>query len=163
MYGDTRVIRHLAHELVEQADDIRQRATLLLAEADATPWRGLSADAMRASACRHAAELRSTAALHDDAAAALVHHAGEVDQAKALIASIEAAVHVLVDGALDRLGDLAGDVAGAVGGAVGAVGDAVGLGGGGAADPVDVLLSHFTPPAAGHLGWLAVDLPGLSR
>ena len=31
-----------------------------------------------------------------------------------------------------------------------------------AVNPVDELLSLFRPPPPGHLGWLAVDLPGLS-
>lgn len=157
MYGDTRVIRHLAHDLRDQADEIRQQADRLVAEAEATPWRGRAADAMRASSRRHAGDLRDTASLHDDAASALVHHAAQVERTKALIASIEAAVQGLVTGARDRLGDLAGGIAAAVG----QVGDAVGLGGD--ADPADLLLDRFVPPAPGHLGWLEVDLPGLSR
>ena len=47
MYGDTEAIRGLARGLRRQADDIRWEADTLLARADAVPWQGLAADAMR--------------------------------------------------------------------------------------------------------------------
>jgi len=163
MYGDTRAIRRLAHDLRDQGDDIRTQADRLVAEAEATPWRGQAAVAMRASAAAHAGELRRTARWHDEAAAAVLDHAAQVDRTKALIASIEAAVHGLVDGAKDRLSDLAGGV---VDGVADGVGRAVGLGRDGAVgdpgDPGDLVLARFVAPAPGHLGWLQVDLPGLS-
>lgn len=145
MYGDTTVIRHLATALRDQADDIRLRADELVGRAEATPWRGRAADAMRAGVRRHAGELRGTADLHDDAAAALLRHARQVDETLAVIAGIERAVQQLLEAARGRLADLAGGVA-----------DAVGLG-----DAADRVLAQFVPPPPGHLAWLRVDLPGL--
>lgn len=145
MYGDTTVIRHLAAGLSDQADEIRQQADQLIATADATPWRGHTAEAMRASVRRHAGELRGTADLHDAAAAALLRHARQVDQTLAIIAGIERAAQLLVAAARDRLSELATGVA-----------DAVGLG-----DAADHVLARFVPPPPAHLAWLRVDLPGL--
>lgn len=145
MYGDTTVIRHLALGLREQAAEIRQQADSVVAAAEATPWRGRAAEAMRASARRHASELRATAELHDDAAIALLRHARRVEETKALIAALEASVRDLVDAARGRLGDLAGEAAGLVGLGEGA----------------DGVLARFVPPPSGSLAWLQVDLPGL--
>jgi len=139
MYGDTEAIRGLARGLRRLGDDIRWEADLLLAAAEAVPWRGAAADAMRCVARHRVGELRRTAALHDDAASALDDHADAVERTKRLIAAIEDRVLSMVAAARDRL-------AGLVGGLV---------------DPLDDLLDRFVPPLSGHKDWLSVDLPGI--
>jgi hypothetical protein len=140
MYGDTRAIRHLAGTMRGEAAALRREADALLARAEAVPWTGLAADAMRASVRAQVGSLRRTAALADDAAEALDRHADEVDRLKALIASIERKVLSLVSAARDRLAGLV---------------DAV------LPDPLDELLARFDPPPPGHRDWLLIDLPGL--
>jgi hypothetical protein len=142
MYGDTETIRALARGLRRQGDDIRWEADMLQSQAEAVPWQGVAADAMRCLARFRTTALRRTAGLHDEAAAALEDHADAVDRIKALIALIEDRVMALVAAARDRISG----VLGAVGGLV---------------DPVDDLLDRFVPPPPGHKDWLTVDLPGL--
>jgi hypothetical protein len=144
MYGDTETIRGLARTMRAQAAALRSEAALLLARADATPWSGLAADAMRLRVRAQAESLRHTASLADEAALALERHADEVDRLKALIAAIEEKVMALVAAAKDRLGELAGLAAEVL------------------PDPVDDLLAHFDPPPPGHRDWLTVSLPGLA-
>lgn len=142
MYGDTEAIRALARTLRRLGDDIRWEADRLLARAEAVPWQGVAADAMRCLARYRVGELRRTAGLHDQAAAALDDHADAVDRVKRLIAAIEDRVTGMIAAARDRIAGLAGMV-------------------GGLADPVDDLLDRFVPPPSGHKDWLSVDLPGL--
>ena len=142
MYGDTEAIRGLARGLRRQADDIRWEADRLLASAEAVPWQGLAADAMRYLARHRVAELRRTAGLHDEAARSLDEHADAVDRIKRLIAAIEDRVVGLVSAARDRIEGVLGVVGGLI-------------------DPVDDLLDRFIPPPSGHRDWLSVDLPGL--
>lgn len=78
MYGDTSVIRGLARGMRERAGDIRAEADELAGRAEAVPWTGLAADAMRRLARDHATRLRSSADAHDTAADALDRHAREV-------------------------------------------------------------------------------------
>ena len=144
MYGDTEAIRGLARTLRGQGTTLRAEATHLLAQAEAVPWQGLAADAMRARVRAQVGALRRTADLADDAARSLDHHADEVDRVKALIAAIERKVMALVDAARDRLAGLAGLAASVL------------------PDPVDELLDRFVPPPPGHRDWLVVDLPGLA-
>jgi hypothetical protein len=125
----------------DQGAALRTEAATLLARAEAVPWQGLAADAMRACVRTQVASLRRTAGLSDDAAAALDRHADEVDRLKALIASIERRVTALVDAAKHRIAGLVESVL---------------------PDPVDELLARFDPPPPGHRDWLLVDLPGLS-
>jgi hypothetical protein len=141
MYGDTDAIRRLARTMREQGAALRSEAGTLLTRAEAVPWYGLAADAMRARVQAQATSLRRTARLSDDAAVALDHHADEVDRLKALIAEIERRVTALVAAARDRLAGLLADVL---------------------PDPVDELLARFVPPPPGHRDWLLVDLPGLA-
>ncbi len=142
MYGDTDAIRALARGLRRQGDDIRWEADGLLARAEGVLWQGVAADAMRCLARYRVAQLKRTARLHDEAAAALDDHADAVDRVKRLIALIEDRVMALVAAARERIAG----VLGAVGGLV---------------DPVDDLLDRFVPPPPGHRDWLTVDLPGL--
>jgi hypothetical protein len=142
MYGDTEAIRGLARGLRRLGDDIRWEADTLLARAEAVPWEGIAADAMRCVARWRVGELRRAAGLHDDAAAALDDHADAVDRVKRLIAAVEDRVLAMVAAARDRIS-----------GALGVVGGLV--------DPVDDLLDRFVPPPSGHRDWLSVDLPGL--
>ena len=140
MYGDTDAIRALARTMRDQGTTLRSQADWLLRRADAAPWQGLAADAMRARVRFQVGALQHTAGLADDAAAALEEHADEVDRLKALIAAIERKVMALVSAAKDRLADLVASVL---------------------PDPVDELLDRFVPPPSGHRDWLLVDLPGL--
>ena len=135
MYGDTAVVRALARAMREQAADIHGESAALLAHADAVPWTGLAADAMRRLAHDHAAGLEASALAHERAAVALERHAREVDQVKALIAAAEHQVQ----GMLDSLGggDLRADCA-------------AGLG---------HWLTHADLPPPGHLAWLEVRVP----
>jgi hypothetical protein len=141
MYGDTRSIRELARTMRSEGTALRAEAESLLTRSEAVPWTGLAADAMRASVHAQAGALRRTATLADDAAAALDHHADEVDRLKELIASIERKAMALVSAAKDRLAGLVEAVL---------------------PDPLDELLDRFVPPPPGHRDWLLVDLPGLS-
>jgi hypothetical protein len=141
MYGDTEAIRGLARTMRDQGTTLRAEADWLLSRADAVPWEGLAADAMRARVHAQVEALRRTADLSDDAAVALDQHADEVDRRKALIAAIERKALALVAAAKDRLAGLVSSVL---------------------PDPVDELLDRFVPPPPGHRDWLLVDLPGLS-
>src|SRR5690242_18044120 len=110
MYGDTEAIRALARTMRAQGAALRSESGTLLARAEAVPWQGLAADAMRARVRAQAASLRRTARLSDDAAAALDRHADEVDRLKALIADIERRVTAMVATARDRLAGLVASV-----------------------------------------------------
>jgi hypothetical protein len=141
MYGDTEAIRGLARTMRQEAAALRAEADILLTRAEAVPWQGLAAEAMRTTVRAQVAALRRTATLADDAAAALDEHADEVDRLKALIAAIEHRALALVAAARHRLASLVSSVL---------------------PDPVDELLDRFVPPPPGHRDWLLVDLPGLS-
>ena len=141
MYGDTEAIRGLARTMRGQGTTLRSLADWLRTRADAVPWEGLAADAMRARVHAQVEGLRHTADLADDAAVALDQHADEVDQRKAVIAAIERKAMALVAAAQDRLAGLVSSVL---------------------PDPIDELLDRFVPPPSGHRDWLLVDLPGLS-
>jgi len=140
MYGDTDAIRRLARTMRHEGAALRAEAELLLARAEAVPWHGLAADAMRACVRAQVTSLSRTAALADEAAVALDRHADEVDRLKALIAAIEHKALALVAAARYRLAGLVSSVL---------------------PDPVDELLDRFVPPPSGHRDWLLVDLPGL--
>lgn len=151
MYGDTTVIRRLARELREQADEIKDEATRLVARTEQAEWTGRAAGALRERVAAQSRGLRSCAGDHEEAADALDRHAARVERTKELIAAIERRAVRLVDAARDRLGD-------AVDGLVDAVGSALP---GDAGDAADRLLASFEPPPHGHRDWLAVELPGL--
>jgi hypothetical protein len=131
MYGDTEAIRGVARGLRRLGDDIRWEADRLLGHAEAVPWQGVAADAMRCVARYRVVGLRRSARLHDEAAAALEDHADAVDRVKALIAAVEERVLALVAAARDRISGVLGVVGGLV-------------------DPVDDLLDRFVPPPPGH-------------
>jgi hypothetical protein len=141
MYGDADVIRALARTLREQGSDIRSEADALVGRADAVPWTGLAAEAMRHLARDHAGCLRTSAARHEDAAEALERHAREVDHLQAVIAAVERRFTHLLHGV------------GGVGGVVHAVTSRI------APDAVDDWLAHVEPPAHGSMAWLDVHVP----
>ncbi|MBO0842302.1 MAG: hypothetical protein J2O46_03895 [Nocardioides sp.] len=89
MYGDSDVIRRRVGRLREQADDIRSSADKLVAQAEATPWRGRAAESLRARMKERAAELRRVAEQHDGAADTLAKHLQQVDLLKEQIESAE--------------------------------------------------------------------------
>jgi hypothetical protein len=133
MLADPNVIRGLARALRGRAGEIRAQADLLLGHAGAVRWTEQAADAMRARAVDGAGDLRRSAALHDDAAAALERHAAAVEHVQALIHQAWARVTGLVHDV--RTG-------------------AVTVG-----DDVARWAEAFVPPPAGALAWLHVDLP----
>lgn len=142
MYGDTSAIRRLAGALREQGSDIRAEAEVLVGRAEAVPWAGLAADAMRALARTHAGDLRACANAHDAAAEALDRHAREVDHVKDLIAAIESRVAHFFDSIGHGLTSLAHGLAEHV-----------------VPDAVDHWVDHFDPPPHGSVEWLGVHLP----
>jgi hypothetical protein len=149
MYGDTAVIRRLAHDLREQADQLRGEAAALRGQAEAVLWHGWAGDGMRALVRERAESLRDVATAHDAAADVLEQHARDVDRRKEQIAALEGRARALVASARGRLADLGRRI---LDGAEGLV-----------ADPGDLLLDRFVPPPTGHLDWLDVELPGLHR
>ena len=138
MYGDTDVVRALARQMRARGADIRAEADDLLGRAEAVPWSGLAADAMRRLAHEHAGWLRRCAAEHESAAEALERHARQVDHLEEVIAAIERKVRHLLDSAAGGLAGLVDHV----------VPDSVGR-----------WLHDFDPPPPGSLEWLDVHLP----
>jgi hypothetical protein len=146
MYGDTAVVRALARSMRERAGDLRADAVELAAHAEAVPWAGLAADAMRGLARRHAQGLRACAGAHDAAADALDSHAREVDRVEDLIAAVERRACHLLESAAGGLGGLIDHVV------PDRVDDCV-------PDCVDEWAHRFDPPPPGSLAWLDVHLP----
>lgn len=141
MYGDTTVIRGLARRLRDQGADIRAEADSLVGHVDAVAWTGLAADALRGLATAHAADLRSCAGLHADAADALERHAREVDRLVELIAGIEHRVLGLLHSVGHSLGGLTHAVAHVV------------------PDPLEHWAQQFVAPPHGSREWLDVLVP----
>ena len=133
MYADPNVIRGLAGALRPRADEIRASADHLVGGAAAVRWSEQAAEAMRGRAADGAADLRRSAALHEDAAAALERHAAAVEH-----------VQALVHQAWSRVTGFVADVRAGV----------VTVG-----DDVARWVDDFVPPPAGALEWLHVDLP----
>ncbi|HEU5241622.1 MAG TPA: hypothetical protein VFU25_06395, partial [Ornithinibacter sp.] len=82
MYGDTAAGRRRVAQLREQGGDIRALAARLVSQAEAVPWHGKAADAMRERIKERAAHLRRAAAHHEAAADSLARHLAEVDTLK---------------------------------------------------------------------------------
>ena len=141
MYGDTTVIRGLARRLRDQGADIRAEADSLVGHAEAARWTGLAAEALRGLARAHAADLRTCAGLHADAAEALDRHAREVEHIEDLIAGIEHRVLGLLHSAGHALGGLGHALAHVV------------------PDPLEHWAQHFDPPPHGSREWLDVVVP----
>lgn len=154
MYGDTGVIRRQADRMDERAADLRGHGRRLVAAAEASGWVSLSGDRMKARVAERRAELEATAVAYEEAAAALRHHAQEVDDLKALIASIEHQVRGLVAGAVSRLRDAAADLVDGVAGVVDGLRGAIGIGD----EPsvADQRLASYAPPPSGDKAWLEV-------
>jgi hypothetical protein len=145
MYGDTAVGRKRVAQLREQGGDIRALAARLVSQAEAVPWHGRAADAMRERIRERATHLRAAAAHHDTAAESLARHLGEVDTLKEVIDARAHKAASLVEDARTR----------AAGAAPGPDGTPA------APDPTDAALLAFDPPPTGHRDWLTVTLPGL--
>lgn len=137
MYGNTAVIRKRAGQLRDQALDIRATADQLVAQAEATPWRGRAAEALRTRVRERATQLREAAAEHDRAADSLDKHAHDVDAAKDAINRLERRAETLVADAAERLSV------------------------GSDPDSDDEALTRAELPPSGHRDWLTVELPGL--
>jgi hypothetical protein len=138
MYGDTAVIRALARAMRERATDLRAEADRLVGQVEAVAWTGLASGAMRRAALEHARGLRLCAADHETAAAALDHHAREVDHVKELIAEIERRVRGLIESVTSGWSGLIGHLA---------------------PDPLAQWVSRFEPPSPGSRAWLGVHVP----
>lgn len=148
MYGDTAVIRRRVGQLREQAGELRALGDTLVAQSEGLDWSGRAADAMRDRVRDRAAHLRDAAHRHEDAAEALERHLVAVDRAKEQIAHTEHRFAGLVSEARTRVA-AAEATASEPGVRV-------------EADPADLALVGFQPPAAGHRDWLDVQLPGES-
>ena len=140
MYGDTAAGRKRVAQLREQSGDIRALATRLVSQAEAVPWHGKAADAMRERIKERASHLRAAAAQHETAADSLASHLGEVDTLKEAIDVRSHKATTLVEDARTRASQ-AGETA--------SPGD------------TDSALLTFDPPPPGHRDWLTVTLPGL--
>lgn len=144
MYGDTAAGRKRVAQLREQGGDIRALAARLVAQAEAVPWHGKAADAMRERIKERADHLRAAAGHHETAADSLARHLQEVDTLKEAIDTRSHKAATLVEDARTRASESAGRD--------GAPADD---------DPADAALLAFDPPPAGHKDWLTVTLPGL--
>ena len=144
MYGDTAAGRKRVAQLREQGGDIRALAARLVSQAEAVPWHGKAADAMRERIKERASQLRAAAAHHETAADSLARHLTEVDALKEAIDVRAHKATALVEDAHTRAGEASGPD--------GIPADA---------DETDAALLAFDPPPAGHKDWLTVHLPGL--
>ena len=138
MYGDPAAGRRRVAQLREQSGDIRALAARLVSQAEAVPWHGKAADAMRERIKDRADHLRAAAAHHEDAAESLARHLAEVDVLKEAIETRSHKATTLVEDARTRAG--ASDAP---------------------HDGAEEALLAFDPPPAGHKDWLTVDFPGL--
>jgi hypothetical protein len=139
MYGDTAAGRKRVAQLREQGGDIRALAARLVSQAEAVPWHGKAAEAMRVRIKERADHLRAAAAQHETAAESLARHLTEVDSLKEAIEVRAHKATSLVEDARTRASE-AGDAG---------------------SDGAEAALVAFDPPPAGHKDWLTVDLPGL--
>lgn len=140
MYGDTAAGRKRVAQLREQGGDVRALAARLVSQAEAVPWHGKAADAMRERIKERAGHLRAVAAQHETAAESLAQHLGEVDTLKEAIDTRSHKAATLVEDARSRASQ---------------------DGEGARPDESDATLLAFDPPPTGHQDWLTVDLPGL--
>ncbi|MCW2738028.1 hypothetical protein [Nocardioides sp.] len=145
MYGDTAAGRKRVAQLREQGGDIRALAARLVSQAEAAPWHGKAADAMRERIKERANHLRAAAAHHETAADSLARHLAEVDSLKEAIDTRSHKATSLVEDARTRASQ-----AGAEEGEAPVE-----------ADATETALLAFDPPPAGHKDWLTVTLPGL--
>ena len=144
MYGDTAAGRKRVAQLREQGGDIRALAARLVSQAEAVPWHGKAAEAMRERIKERASHLRTAAAHHETAADSLAQHLTEVDTLKEAIDQRAHKATALVEDARTRASHSAGSD--------GAPGEP---------DAADAALLAFDPPPAGHKDWLTITLPGL--
>ena len=121
----------------QQGGDIRALAARLVSQAEAVPWHGKAAEAMRERIKERADHLRAAAAQHETAAESLARHLTEVDSLKEAIEVRAHKAASLVEDARTRTSQGAAD------------------------DGGDAPLLAFDPPPAGHRDWLTVELPGL--
>ncbi|PVG82362.1 hypothetical protein DDE18_12845 [Nocardioides gansuensis] len=140
MYGDSATARKRVTQLREQAGDIRALAERLVAQAEAVPWHGRAADAMRARIKERAAHLRRAAGLHETAAESLARHVNEADTLKDAIETLEHKARALTTDARARIAQLEHDAT---------------------PSEEDLQLAAFEAPPSGHKDWLTTTLPGL--
>ena len=145
MYGDTAAGRKRVAQLREQGGDIRALASRLVSQAEAAPWHGKAADAMRERIKERADHLRVAAAHHESAAESLARHLAEVDSLKEAIDIRSHKATSLVEDARTRASEAGAGPGGTPG----------------EPDEADSALLSFDPPPAGHKDWLTVNLPGL--
>ena len=96
---DPAVLETVARHLGNHADDLRGRATRLVAAAETVRWRSPAAASFRGDVRHVAAAFRRSAGEIDDAAHALRRHAAAVRRAEAVVRAAEraalAAVHTV--------------------------------------------------------------------
>ena len=147
MYGDTAAGRKRVAQLREQGGDVRALAAGLVSQAEAVPWHGKAADAMRERIKERASHLRTAAAHHETAADSLARHLAEVDTLKEAIDVRAHKATTLVEDARTRASEASGPDG------IPVEADET--------DETDAALLAFDPPPAGHKDWLTVTLPGL--
>lgn len=142
MYGDSAAARKRVAQLREQGGDIRALADRLVAQAEAVPWHGRAAEAMRLRIKERAAHLRVAAGHHDTAADSLARHLTEVDEVKdAIETRAHKATSLVEEARTSAAQQSAGETP--------------------EGDDDQARLLAFSPPPAGHKDWLTVTLPGL--
>lgn len=127
MYGDMTRLRTEAAQLRTVANLMRTRAAELKAQSESMQWESTAATMFRTQIDAAALDLGRCAALVDDAANALVAHAGSVDAVKSAIAEAQRFVEGLVNEARSVVNNVVRTV--------GAVGEAV----------VNLLFGHEIP------------------
>lgn len=83
--ADPDAIRRLAATMRVRAEEVRDLASQLVRQLDATRWTGRAAEAARAQSRRRLDDLLAAAALHERAADALARHAAEVERCRSLL------------------------------------------------------------------------------
>jgi len=85
MLADPDAIRGLAALLRARAAEVRDEGDRLIACSVALEWRGRAGDAMRVAVADAVGEMRTSAALHEQAADALGRHADAVESTLRLL------------------------------------------------------------------------------
>ncbi|MDF9717360.1 hypothetical protein INN71_13495 [Nocardioides sp. ChNu-153] len=164
---DPDALRRLATTYDARATAIRTEADALVGRAEATPWLGAGAVAMRLGTSCAADDLRRSAEDHAEVARALEAHALQVEVS---LVAVEAARREFLEIA-SSVGARVVDVGGAVvdlaqdvaGGVAGGLADLVGLGDDAAeaADDLRERIERMDVPEPGDAAWLTFDVPGL--
>ncbi|MBV9139597.1 MAG: hypothetical protein JO115_01515 [Pseudonocardiales bacterium] len=105
LYGDPDELDHLAVQIERHADDVRDRASGMDAQAAAMRWKSVAADRARQTVTGDRRKLDETARRLDEAAVLLRRHAQEVREILAMIQRIEQEVIGWFDHAIKEFND----------------------------------------------------------